>query len=184
MPAVYHSKKAEDLREEEIATILEHWEVPEWRQMDAEAFREKFAKSDFHLLVGERSEILCVARINFDFRIRINDQEHDFAEFVGFVAMEKGKGYGTQLLEAVVGSMKARNVETIGFCEQELRPFYEKCGIEILYDKAKRLREMESDQWVVPTDDDILVLNLSSEKLEALRNLNEDNLGYLICPDI
>jgi hypothetical protein len=180
MTTNYTVKKATDLTEEEVNVILKSWEVEEWYSLSIEQFKEKFHHSEFHLLKDDESKILCLARLNFDFKIRIQDKIYEFAELVGLVATVRMRGYAKGLLEYMKDNLVARNIETIGFCEKPLRPFYEKCNITIIKDRAKLLREEEGDGWIIPSDDDILVLNLSAESVNILMSLSSENPGYLI----
>ncbi|HEX3078902.1 MAG TPA: hypothetical protein VHQ04_00505, partial [Puia sp.] len=94
----YTVKKPGELSDAEIKTILDNWDVPEWNDMKPEAFRNRFGKSEFHVLTDAVSNMLSVARINFNFKIRIEEKEYRIAELVGFVAVELLKGYGKELL--------------------------------------------------------------------------------------
>lgn len=176
----YQVKGVEALTAAEIAIILQHWEVAAWQHLTPQDFRRQFARSEFHLLTDERSTILSLARINFDFTLRIGNQQYEFAEFVGFVSVQKGRGYGRQLLRHLKGNLQKRGLESIGFCEKDLRPFYQQCQVEILYDKAKAMREYEAGQWLRPSDDDILNIHLPDEKRELLHRLHDGNPAYLI----
>ncbi|QPQ50730.1 hypothetical protein H3Z85_15060 [Chryseobacterium indologenes] len=71
-------------------------------------------------------------------------------------------------------------METIGFCHTDLRPFYEKCNIEILYDKAKSIKENINSEWVNSDDDDILIFHLSDERKKLLNGLSAQNHAYLM----
>jgi hypothetical protein len=42
------------------------------------------------------------------------------------------------------------------------------------------LRQPEGEEWLIPADDDLLILNLSEENTRILQNLSPENLGYLI----
>ena len=173
-------KKASDLTTQQIRTILEHWEVDEWISLTDKQFSDKFKNSEFHLLLDSKSDMLSVARINVEFQIRIQNKNYSFPELVGLVSVIKMNGYGRQLLESITTSLRERNIEAIGFCEKELRSFYEKCNIEILYNQAKQLRESDNGNWTVPADDDILNLTLSNDSKNLLSNLSQDNLGYIV----
>ena len=76
--------------------------------------------------------------------------------------------------------MISNNIEIIGFCHQELRPFYEKCNVEILYDKAKTIKENIGTEWINSEDDDILIFNVSAKRKEQLSQLSDKNNAYLI----
>lgn len=177
----YEVSKAVHLSEEDIHTILSCWNVPGWLQMSVADFRQRFFNSEFHLL-REDGRVVSIARINADFLLEINNTLWRVAEFVGFAAVTQGKGYGSELLHAVIKTIQESGTVTIGFCEKELRPFYEKHGIPILYDAAKYILEKEDDNWVPSTDDDILILYATDEDMSLLNSLGKDNPGYIATP--
>lgn len=101
-------------------------------------------------------------------------------ELAGFVAIQKGKGYGANLLHHIVDNLKARQIEALGFCEKALRPFYERCAIPILYNQAQYILEPTNNEWQPGSDDDILNLTLSSKTVALLDSLSANQPGYLI----
>jgi hypothetical protein len=176
----YVIKRAPELTAAEIGLILHHWEIEEWVALSEMAFKEKFQHSEFHLLRGESSSLLALARLNFDFRLEIEGVQHQWAEFVGFVAAQPRRGYGSALLAALVASLQSRGIQALGFCEEPVRPFYEKCKVHILYDQARYLREKQYDFWGIPPDDDILDLSLSQASCQLLASLHPGKLAYLV----
>jgi GNAT superfamily N-acetyltransferase len=176
----YERKRAHSLSQDEISTILRHWEVPEWSGLTAGEFHETFERSEFYLLRDQDLRVLSLARLNFNFGIRIGGRVFKVAEFVGFVSVEKGKGYGTSLLRHIAADVQLRNIETIGFCEKNVRPFYEKCGIPIYQNKGRYLREKTSRGWVASADDDILDIHLSLDTAKAVKGLNMLTRGYIV----
>ncbi len=88
--------------------------------------------------------------------------------------MEKGKGYGKKLLTCIKRNLTKRKIEAIGFCEKEVRPFYEKCGISVLHNKAKYLIEITGDEKVITTDDDILNLSLGNKNFKILQQTKQE----------
>ncbi|MBD2753845.1 GNAT family N-acetyltransferase [Spirosoma validum] len=180
MSITYTIKRVDNLSELEIATILKHWDIDEWKALPINAFRQLFKQSEFHLLTDTDAAIRCLARINFDFTISIDNELYTIAELVGLVATAPGKGYGRNLLSLIQENVKSRNINLISFCEAANRGFYQKCGILILLNKAKHLREPDKDEWLVPADDDILAINLSERNVNLLNSLNPEKLGYLV----
>lgn len=132
------------------------------------------------MLLQDNGEILALLRLNFDFTLEISGQKYDFAEIVGMVSSQKKKGYGKSLIQYFIKDISQRNIETIGFCLSGLRPFYEKCEIDILYDKAKSIKEKTGTEWIIAEDDDILIFNISGERRLLLNRLDSDNEAYLI----
>lgn len=173
----YQTKTINELTENEIDIILKLWDISEWKDMKTDYFRSFFKNSEFHFLF-ESNTICGILRLNLDFELEISEKEYHFFEAVGLVSAEKKKGYGKKLIHYFKENIKKRNLEVIGFCDAELRNFYEKCDIEILYNQAKIIKEKAGTEWVNSEDDDILIFNLSEEKIIVLNQLPE-NKTYL-----
>lgn len=181
MKLTYEIKHAEKLSASEVAVILKSWEEPEWSSLTWEEFKEKFSGSEFHLLKDKDANICCLTRINFDFKVELKQSVYDICELVGLVSVVKSKGYGQQLLQYIVSNLQHRKIDCIGFCGKELRPFYEKCNIPILYNQAEYLQEKISDGQTEPNpDDDILIIFLSDNKYQLLAGLDNNCIGYLL----
>lgn len=181
MKLTYEIKPADELSPLEIAVILNYWEEREWNTLTVEEFKEKFSGSEFHLLRDENSGIYCLTRINFDFKIELNHSVYNICELVGLVSVTKNRGYGQQLLQHIVHNLTTRKIECIGFCAKELRPFYEKCKLSILYNKAEYLQEKIADgQFEANSDDDIVIISIADDQYKLLAGLNENCIGYLL----
>jgi hypothetical protein len=177
----YAVKNPGQLSDAEIKTILDNWDVLDWNEMKPEEFKNRFRRSEFHLLTDSTSNLLSIARINFNFKVKIDESEYQIAELVGFVAVEILKGYGKILLDSVGDNLKNRNIEAIGFCKNKNSTFYESCGLKIFYNSVKFLREMKDGKWFTPTqDDDIFSLTLSESTIPLFEKLSHDHPAYLI----
>lgn len=176
----YQIKQTGELKETDIEHILQLWDIDSWNAMKSDYFRSFFKDSEFHFLLDSEENILAVIRVNFDFTLEISGERLSFAEAVGLVAAHKKKGYGALLVQYFRDDAIRKNRETIGFCHQELRPFYEKCNIEILYDKAKAIKESRGSEWVNSEDDDILIFHVSEERKKLLNRLSNQNNAYLM----
>jgi hypothetical protein len=177
----YTVKNPGQLSDAEIKTILDNWDVLDWNDMKPEEFKNRFRKSEFHLLTDPASNMLSIARINFNFKVKIDESEYQIAELVGFVAVEILKDYGKILLGRVGDNLKNRNIEAIGFCKNKNSTFYESCGLKIFYNSVKFLREMKDGKWFTPTeDDDIFSLTLSEGTIPLFEKLSHDHPAYLI----
>ena len=176
----YEVKQITELTETEIEHILQFWDISSWNSMKSDYFRTFFKNSAFHFLLDADKNILSLIRVNYDFILEISGTQLPFAEAVGLVAAQKKKGYGAKLVEYFRDYVIRNNIETIGFCHQELRPFYEKCNVEILYDKAKTIKENIGTEWINSEDDDILIFNVSAKRKEQLSQLSDKNNAYLI----
>ena len=177
----YLVKKPSELSETEIQAILLAWDVEEWKALTLPEFRKRFEDSEFHLLTGEESKLLSIARINFRFSVKIKETDYKIAELVGFVAVEILQGYGKFLLKQVADNLSNRKIEAIGFCKRRTSPFYETNGFKVLHGKVKHLREKINDQWFTPTeDDDIVSLTLSEQTLSLFDEISDEEPAYLL----
>jgi len=177
----YSVKKPDELSDDEIKIILENWDVVEWNEMEPGEFRNKFKKSEFHLLTDPLSNMLSIARINFNFKVKIEEFEHQIAELAGFVTVEVLQGYGKVLLINLVDNLKNREIEAIGFCKKKNSAYYESCSLKLFYDTVKFLKEMRDGKWFTPTeDDDIFSLTLSDSSVLLFEKLSHTNPAYLI----
>ena len=177
----YAVKQSSALSDTEIRIILDSWDVPDWKEMKADEFRQRFDKSEFHLLSGPDQKLLSVARINFKFKVKIGEVVYPIAELVGFVAIEILKGYGKILLGHIKESLLSRKIEAVGFCKNKSSTYYESCGFRIFYNTVKYLRERKNDQWFTPTeDDDIISLTLDKPAIALFEKLSDEHPAYLL----
>ncbi|MGG5210420.1 GNAT family N-acetyltransferase [Chryseobacterium sp. MIQD13] len=176
----YQIKNPDELTDHKINHILNLWEVPEWNEMTASDFRSFFKDSEFHFILDSEDEILAVIRLNLDFTLEISGKKFSFAEAVGLVSAQEKKGYGSKLVQFFKDNLIQRNIESIGFCATDLRPFYQRCDIEILENKAKAILESTDNGWINSDDDDILIFNTSGEMIELLKGLGPEQNAYLI----
>lgn len=177
---VYKIKTSKQLTDYEIKKIIALWEHEAWYNLEPTDFKLLFEKSEFHLLLDTDGEILSVLRLNFDFNLKISEHLYSFTEMGGLVSSKKGKGYGRRLIELSLDNITGRNLQTIGFCSSDLRPFYKKCAIDIQFDGAKNIKEKNNNEWFVSEDDDLLIIHLSEEKKNLLNQLGSENYAYLI----
>ncbi|WP_131797323.1 GNAT family N-acetyltransferase [Chryseobacterium kwangjuense] len=175
----YQIKKPDELTEHEIRYILNLWEASEWNLLNSSDFRNLFKDSEFHLLLDPENEILAVIRLNLDFTLDISGKPYSFGEVVGLVSAQEKKGYGSKLVQCFKENMIQRNIESIGFCAADLRPFYRRCNIEILENKGKAIKENTENGWITSEDDDILIFNISGDTKAVLMELGPGKNAYL-----
>lgn len=122
----YIIKKASEVSDEDIKTILNLWEIEVWKNMSSEDFKIYFQDAEFQFLLNEQNEILALLRLNRNFVLDIKHEKFQFTEMVGLVAAVKGQSYGSVLLQQFVQNAKENNRQIISFCESPLRNFYKK----------------------------------------------------------
>lgn len=81
--------------------------------------------------------------------IEFRQKTYSIFEFVSLVAAEKGKGYGSFLLNNLITYSKSKGKTLLGFCLSELAPFYLKNNLEIFPTGPDRF-SFKVDQWSFP----------------------------------
>ncbi len=116
----------------------ESWDSisPEWTRYKGLDNPEAYANDTFFIITDEE-RILAAGRLR--------PIELDFLETTYFilgvadiVAVEKGKGYGRALIEAVHARLIETEMTGVGFCRPSKSPFYEKMGFNIAKDLVER----------------------------------------------
>ena len=128
----YNIKPVEDLTNLEILIILDLWNIDSWKFMEPSEFKSRFRESEIHFLKDDRGSILCLARISFNFTLKISGTDYYFTEFAGLVSSQKHKGFGLMLIELIIENMKQRDLDSIGFSDKKLRSFYDKSKAGLL----------------------------------------------------
>ncbi len=160
----YQIKSTDELTENEIEHILQLWDIDIWNKMKTDYFRTFFKDSNFiSCWMPVKTYWPCSGLILILLWRFLGKGFLLQKQSVWFLLTGK-KGYGAQLVRHFRDHVTLQKMETIGFCHQELRPFYEKCNIEIVYDKAKMIKESIGSEWINSEDDDILIFNVSGRE--------------------
>jgi len=176
----YNIKPVGDLTNLEILIILDLWNIDAWKFMEPSEFKSRFRESEIHFLKDEKDSILCIARISFNFTLKISGADYYFTEFAGLASAQKHKGFGLMLIEHIIENMLERNLDSIGFCDKKLRPFYDKSGVALIQDAAGFIFQQSDGELVKSSLDDIIVVNLRDSHYKQLAALDEQNFAILI----
>jgi len=179
----YNIKPVDDLTSLEILLILDLWNIDSWKFMEPSEFRSRFRQSEIHFLKDEKGSILCIARISFNFTLMISGADHYFTEFAGLASAQKHKGFGLMLVKHIIENIQQRNLDSIGFCDKKLRPFYDKSGVTLIHDAAGFIFQQADGELVKSSLDDIIVVNLKDSHYRQLVGLDEQNIAILILQD-
>ena len=179
----YNIKPVEDLTNLEILIILDLWNIDAWKFMEPSEFKSRFRESEIHFLKDEKDNILCIARISFNFILKISGADYYYTEFAGLASAQKHRGFGLILIEYIIENMQQRNLDSVGFCDKKLRPFYEKSGATLIHDAAGFIFQQADGELVKSSLDDIIVVNLRDSHFQQLAGLNEQNIAILILQD-
>lgn len=173
----YTVMNAEQLSETDIKTILRAWSILEWKNLTSEQFKTKFKKSAFHFLY-EKDTVVALLRVNDEFFFRNKDIVYNIPELVGLISLVPGKGFGKELLARLKESLLEEDRECLGFCFENNRGFYEKCGFEVFEGKAKYFLEQDKGKWVSSEDDDVLNINLKPSTIQVIKALSLENFAF------
>ena len=179
----YNIKSVGDLTNLEILLILDLWNIDSWKFMEPSEFKSRFRESEIHFLKDELGSILCLARISFNFKLKISGTDYYFTEFAGLVSSQKHKGFGLMLIERIIENMKQRDLDSIGFSDKKLRPFYGKSGVALIHDAAGFIFQQSDGELVKSSLDDIIVVNLRDSHYRQLVGLDGQNFAIMILKD-
>ena len=123
-------KAGKELTQEEIQTINK------WRKKSFGSSPivlspqdENWAKKYF--LLYDAKKLVAFGRLH-DVTITFKQKTYHILGIASIVAVEKGEGYGTKLVEAITKYIKQNEKTGIGFCAREVAAFYKKCDCGIL----------------------------------------------------
>lgn len=85
----------------------------------------------FLLVETEAEKLLASGYLKLIAPAICNQQTFSFLNIGGIIANEKGKGYGKQLVCAIVDHLIAHDSIGLGFCFPRNQGFYEKCGLTV-----------------------------------------------------
>ena len=151
--------------------------------MEPSEFKSRFRDSEIHFLKDGGGSILCLARISFNFMLKISGTDYYFTEFAGLVSSQKHKGFGLMLIERIIENMKQRDLDAIGFSDKKIRSFYDKSKAGLIQDTAGFIFQQSDGELVRSSLDDIIVVNLKESNYKLLAELGEHNIAILILQD-
>jgi hypothetical protein len=85
----------------------------------------------FLLVETEMEKLLASGFLKPIVPVICGQETFSFLNIGGIIANEKGKGYGKQLVTAIVDHLIAHDTIGLGFCFPHNQGFYEKCGLTV-----------------------------------------------------
>lgn len=143
-------KPGSRLTTEEILEIDEaknrEWGIPPMRLNDIET-------SIFFLLRDEQNYLLALGQTSIIPPLEFNKEVFNILGVGGIIANIKGKGYGTELVHGIIEYLNKNNKTGVGFCDDKLGDFYNKCGFVVVKDLAKRFVYYENGKKIINTNE-------------------------------
>lgn len=102
-----------------------------------------------YFLGKDEKENILVFGILRNTQIEFIDKIYFVLEFISVVSIQKRKGYGSYLMNQIKEYAKKENKTLIGFCTDDLVPFYLKNGFETTASSTERFI-FKKDQWSFP----------------------------------
>lgn len=107
--------------------------------------------------------------------IEFNREQFSIFGICGIIALEKGRGYGKQIMEAIKNYLITNHKTGVGFSGLKLRGFYEKCGFKVDTTSFKRFKYLENNEWVSNPDNDIVIyLESNDHFMEKVLKLSDE----------
>jgi hypothetical protein len=72
--------------------------------------------------------------------IAMANLKFDILGIGNIIAIDKGKGYGTELMKKQLSFLLERDKSGLGFCKNPICNFYSKCGFKVVANLASRMR--------------------------------------------
>ena len=85
----------------------------------------------YFLVRNRDGRLLAFARLHH-LKVNFRGRDYPVLGIATILSIEKRKGHGRKLLEAMKRYSQDRNTTAIGFCDPEDTPFYEKCGLGVI----------------------------------------------------
>lgn len=143
-------KTGEELSPWELTQINRYriWEFQSKTMIDPSKVK-KDAEDLFFLLKEKGNKLLAFGRLeNLEMYFRGKPYQVFCVSTV--VATEKGRGYGSIILEEIKKFSMKKGKTLLGFCETSLLPFYRKCGFYILSPEDNKFVYAKENGEIIP----------------------------------
>lgn len=84
-----------------------------------------------YFLAKQGTELVAFGRLH-DVDVTFLGNTYHILGIATIIALQKGKGYGKYLMEAMKKYIETSGQTAVGFCGNHNTPFYRKCGFEII----------------------------------------------------
>lgn len=110
---------------------------------------QKDAEDLFFLLKEKGNKLLAFGRLE-NLEIYFQGKPYQVFCVSTVVATEKGRGYGSMILEEIKKFSIEKGKTLLGFCETSLLPFYRKCGFYILSPEDNKFVYAKENGEIIP----------------------------------
>lgn len=124
---------------------------------------QQLEETTHFILKNEEGQFLAQGQILTIEPFVFNKERFSILGIGWIIAREKGKGYGRELLNGIKSYLLQKKKTGVGFCNEENRPFYEKCGFNTAPGIISRFVYYEGEQKLLNSHNDTCVFYLDSE---------------------
>ncbi|WP_423128023.1 GNAT family N-acetyltransferase [Gaoshiqia sp. Z1-71] len=155
--AIPHKELTCEILDEIIWVKSSVWPYPSDEQK--KWIKNNIKDDDIHFLLYNASK--AVAYLNLiDIEIEVDNQKEKAFGIGNVCAIEKGKGYGKELMKQVNQFIIKSEKTGLLFCKNNLTPFYQKYGWKLI-------------------NKNLLVLSLDIQNIETMALIKTDNISSL-----
>jgi hypothetical protein len=123
---------------------------------------DKLRDRKFFLLKNNTSVLALGALLEVS-PVIFNGDKYSISGFVNVVANVKGRGYGKQVITAMIDYLITHDKTGLGFCMLKNKEFYENCGLEVITDITQRFVCRNGAEKITNQDGQIIFYQDSSD---------------------
>jgi len=145
-------KKVGDLTSEE-KDMMNDSRVREFGESTVKDYDNDFPKKTIFFFVLDMGKIQSFGGLR-PVEINYKGKKYKIMGLCSVISKEKNKGYGRELIKAMIRYLKKKKLTGLGFCGKRITPFYEKCGLESIQDFILRFHYKNPVSGLIEIDDD------------------------------
>jgi predicted N-acetyltransferase YhbS len=129
-------KEIKELSKKDM-NLMNKWRKIEFGKKEKKNFKKDYLPNARFFFIKDNEKIVAFGCLR-DVKINYSGNDYNILGICNIVAIEKGKGYGKELISAMIKYLKKKGKTGLGFCEKGKTKFYEKAGLKTKKDFAER----------------------------------------------
>jgi GNAT superfamily N-acetyltransferase len=117
--------------------LMNRARIKAWGKKQKKDYTKDYEPETLFFFVKEGKKVVSVGGLR-PITIDYLGKRYNIKGICHIIAIEKGKGYGRVLIEAIIRYLKKTNKTGLGFCGPKVTGFYEKCGLRTKKDLVER----------------------------------------------
>jgi hypothetical protein len=109
-----------------------------------------------YFLVRYKGELVAFGRLH-TLQVEFESEPYTILGIATIIAIQKGRGYGAELMSGMKRYIVESELTAIGFCDPLVSAFYETCGYSIISHGVARFQFLDKDKRAIgpprPNDD-------------------------------